>query len=90
MWVPPAEMVKSDGHPFCAKVEEVLVRERFDSLVERRCRRLYAPVMGRPSLSPGCYFRVLPLGYLEGIDSERGIAWRVQDSLRCGSFWATG
>lgn len=90
IWVAAAEMVKSDGHPFYAKVEEVLVRERFDALVERRCRRLYAPVMGRPSLSPGCYFRLLLIGYFEGIDSERGIAWRVQDSLSLREFLGYG
>ena len=90
MWVPTAEVVKSDGHPFYAKVEELLVRERFDPVIERRCRRFYAPVMGRPSLSPGCYFRLLLLGYFEGIDSERGIAWRVQDSLSLREFLGYG
>lgn len=37
--------------------------------------------MGRPSPSPGIYFRCLLTGYFDGIDSERGVAWRVADSL---------
>ena len=42
--------------------------------------------MGRPSLAPGRYFRLLLVGYFEGIDSERGIAWRATDSLAVRSF----
>jgi len=35
----------------------------------------------RPSLPPAIYFRLLMIGYFEGIDWERGIAWRAADSL---------
>ena len=52
------------------------------------CRKFYAETMGRPGLAPGMYFRLLLVGYFEGIDSERGIAWRVADRCACGSFWA--
>jgi transposase len=58
----------------------------FDRFVEGQCARFYAPVMGRPSLAPGRYFRLLLVGYFEGIDSERGIAWRASDSLAVRSF----
>ena len=58
----------------------------FDRFVEGLCDRFYAPVMGRPSLAPGRYFRLLLVGYFEGIDSERGIAWRATDSLAVRSF----
>jgi transposase len=58
----------------------------FDGFVEGQCARFYAPVMGRPSLAPGRYFRLLLVGYFEGIDSERGIAWRASDSLAIRSF----
>jgi len=90
MWVCTAEVAKPAGHPFYAKVEELLARERFDQRAERLCRRFYAPIMGRPSLSPGCYFRLLLLGFFEGIDSERGIAWRVADSLSLREFLGYG
>jgi transposase len=42
--------------------------------------------MGRPGLPPGIYFRLLLIGYFEGIDSERGIAWRAGDSLSVREF----
>src|SRR5207342_1332120 len=58
----------------------------FDRFVEEQCRPFYAPVMGRPSLPPGRYFRLLMVGYFEGLDSERGIAWRAADSLSLRQF----
>ena len=86
MWVCTEEMVRPDGHPFYTKVNEVLERKRFDRRVEYLCRRFYEPTLGRPSLSPGTYFRLLLIGFFEGLDSERGIAWRVGDSLSLRSF----
>jgi len=62
----------------------------FDEFVERQCGRFYAQRMGRPSLAPGRYFRLLLIGYFEGIDSERGIAWRAADSLALRSFLGVG
>ena len=70
-----------------APVRATLLDEHhFDRFVEGLCDRFYAPVMGRPSLAPGRYFRLLLVGYFEGIDSERGIAWRATDSLAVRSF----
>ena len=46
--------------------------------------------IGRPSLLPGTYFRLLLIGYFEGIDSERGIAWRTADSLALRGFLGLG
>ena len=46
----------------------------------------YASRLGRPSLRPGRYFRLLFIGYFEGLSSERGIAWRVADSLSLRAF----
>jgi transposase len=63
-----------------------LAKQGFEGFVEERCQRFYAEVMGRPSLAPGVYFRLLLIGYFEGIDSERGIAWRVADSLTLRDF----
>ena len=81
-----ADLPKSPGHPFYARLNAVLDAHDFDRFVEGQCAKFYAPVMGRPSLAPGRYFRLLLVGYFEGIDSERGIAWRATDSLAVRSF----
>ena len=86
LWVATAELPKSPGHPFYTRLNALLDAEDFDRFVEGQCARFYAPVMGRPSLAPGRYFRLLLVGYFEGIDSERGIAWRATDSLAVRSF----
>ncbi|HVR93534.1 MAG TPA: transposase [Casimicrobiaceae bacterium] len=86
LWVVTADLPKSPGHPFYARLNGLLDANEFDRFVEKKCRRFYASVMGRPSLTPGRYFRLLLLGYFEGIDSERGIAWRATDSLAVRSF----
>jgi len=80
------EIAKPASHPFYAKVNEVLNQHGFDRKVEHLCQRFYKPIKGRPSLAPGVYFRLLLVGYCEGIDSERGIAWRVADSLSLREF----
>jgi transposase len=86
LWVASAELPKSPGHPFYTRLNALLDAADFDRFVEGQCARFYAPVMGRPSLAPGRYFRLLLVGYFEGIDSERGIAWRASDSLAVRSF----
>jgi transposase len=86
LWVATSDLPKSPGHPFYARLNAVLDGHQFDRFVEQRCQRFYASVIGRPSLTPGRYFRLLLLGYFEGIDSERGIAWRAMDSLAVRSF----
>src|ERR1700674_4289835 len=79
-------LTKSPGHPFYTRLNALLDAADFDRFVEGQCARFYAPVMGRPSLAPGRYFRLLLVGYFEGIDSERGMAWRASDSLAVRSF----
>ena len=74
------------AHPFYAKLNEVLAGWKFDSFVEELCAKFYDQKIGRPGLEPGKYFRLLLIGYFEGIDSERGIAWRCSDSLSLRSF----
>lgn len=86
LWVATSELPTSPGHPFYARLQTLLDAHDFDRFVEDLCRGFYAPVMGRPSLAPGRYFRLLLLGYFEGIDSERGIAWRASDSLAVRGF----
>lgn len=86
LWVSTDEIAKPAAHPFYKKVNEVLDQAQFDRKVEHLCQRFYKPVMGRPSIAPGVYFRMLLIGYCEGISSERGIAWRVADSLSLKQF----
>src|SRR5712672_3315740 len=86
LWVATAELPKSPGHPFYTRLNALLDANDFDEFVEGQCARFYAPVIGRPSLAPGRYFRLLLVGSFEGIDSERGIAWRASDSLSVRAF----
>ena len=86
MWVPTADLPKSAGHPFYERLNRVLDEAGFDAFVEAQCASFYADGVGRPSLAPGRYFRLLLLGYFEGLDSERAIAWRAADSLSIRTF----
>ena len=86
MWVNAKDLPKSDGHPFFARLNRVLAESGFDAFVEGLCAAFYADRLGRPSLRPGRYFRLLFIGYFEGLSSERGIVWRVADSLSLRSF----
>ena len=79
------DLPKSAGHPFYAQLNRVLDDAGFDTFVEAQCQ-CYADGLGRPSLAPGRYFRLLLLGYFEGLDSERAIAWRAADSLSIRQF----
>src|SRR6267142_813745 len=90
IWIPTTDLPVSPGHPFYARLNAILAEAGFDRFAEEQCARFYAPVMGRPSLAPGRYFRLLLVGYFEGIDSERGIAWRAADSLAVRSFLRLG
>ena len=86
MWVPTADLPKSAGHPFYERLNRVLDDAGFDAFVEAQCASFYAVGVGRPSLAPGRYFRLLLLGYFEGLDSERAISWRAADSLSIRTF----
>ena len=90
MWVAATDLPASPGHPFYARLNAILDDAGFDRFAEEQCQQFYAPVMGRPSLPPGRYFRLLLVGYFEGLDSERGIAWRATDSLAVRSFVGLG
>ena len=73
MWVARATLPSSAGHPFYQRLNQLLEEKHFDAFAEGRCQRFYAEKIGRPSLAPGVYFRLLLIGYFEGIDSERGL-----------------
>jgi len=84
-------LAKSPGHPFYRRLNELLAEAGFDRWIENRCRSYYATQekRGQPSIPPGVYFRMLLVGYFEGIDSQRGIAWRCADSLSLRQFLGT-
>ena len=89
-WVAHTEIASAPSHPFYRRLNQLLEGEKFDEFVEGLCAKFYARKYGRPSLTPGIYFRSLLIGYFEGIDSERGIAWRLADSLALRQFVAIG
>ena len=86
MWIATQDIARSPSHPFYKAVNRIFAAKGFDRFVEERCARFYADKIGRPSVPPGVYFRMLVIGYFEGIDSERGIAWRCADSLGLREF----
>jgi transposase len=91
LFVIASDLPRSAAHPFYNRLNHVLAEGGFDPFVEELCAKFYnAKPVGRPSLEPGKYFRLLLLGYFEGIDSERGIAWRCADSLSLRAFVGYG
>ena len=86
LWIATDTIVETPGHPFYERLNELLGRYGFDRAVEHLCERYYRGSRGRPSMAPGVYFRMLLIGYFEGLDSERAIAWRVADSLSLRKF----
>lgn len=86
LWVPTTELPTAPGNPFYTKLNELLREADFDRKVEAMCERFYSAGKGRPSITPGVYMRMLMVGYFEGLDSERGIAWRCADSLSLKEF----
>ena len=90
LWIATHELPRTGGHPFYQRLNQVLETHAFDEFVEAQCAPFYADAVGRPSLTPGTYFRLLLIGYFEGLDSERGIAWRTADSLALRGFLGLG
>jgi transposase len=85
-----ADLPTAPGHPFYARLNEVLDNAAFDTFCESNCAEFYHEKLGRPSLAPGLYFRIMMIGFFEGLDSERGIAWRLADSLTLREFLSIG
>jgi transposase len=86
MWVATTSLPKSEGHVFYRKLNCLLAEADFDRRIEKLCEPYYHRQLGRPSIPPGVYFRMLLVGYFEGIGSQRGIAWRCGDSLSLREF----
>lgn len=87
-WIATDELPRSEGHVFYRKLNKLLFEAGFDPFVESLCKEYYHNTMGRPGIPPGTYFRMLLVGYFEGIGSQRGIAWRCADSLSLREFLA--
>src|SRR4030088_2138958 len=90
LWIATNELPATGGHPCYQRLNQVLDAHDFDAFVEAECAPFDAATVGRPSLTPGSYFRLLLIGYFEGIDAERGIAWRAADSLALRGFLGLG
>jgi transposase len=86
MWVATQDLPRTAGHPFYARLNQILDKHDFDGYVEELCQRFYADEIGRPGLAPRRYFRLLLVGYFEGLDAERAIAWRAADSFALREF----
>jgi hypothetical protein len=85
MWLATSDLPMAAAHPFYTRLNQILDTQDFDGYVEGLCQRFYAED-GRPGLPPGRYFRLLLIGYFEGLDAERAIAWRAADSLALREF----
>jgi transposase len=79
MWVTTTDLPTAASHPFYRRLNQLLREHGFDDFVEGQCAGFYAETMGRPSLPPGFYFRLLlkgasPLG-VSGTDAGRHVLW---------------
>lgn len=90
LWISTTDLPKSEGHVFYRKLNALLAEAGFDTFVEELCQPYYHKRQGRPSIPPGVYFRMLLVGFYEGLGSQRGIAWRCGDSLSLRSFLGVG
>src|SRR6476660_9056426 len=90
IWMTTTKLPTAASHPFYRRLNQLLREHGFDDFAEAQCATFYAQTMGRPSLPPGIYFRLLLIGYFEGVDSERGIAWRAADSFALRAFLGVG
>lgn len=87
LWIARNAVIEPPGNAFYDRLNRILDEHKFDQKVEALCRKFYKKSpYGRPSMAPGVYFRSLLIGYFEGLDSERGIAWRAADSLSLRKF----
>jgi len=92
--VATAELPRTAGHVFYERVNRILNETNFDRFVEDACEKFYAAVTGRPSLGPGRYFRMLLVGYFEGIEQRVGTSPRPghanhEDARTAGLIWRT-
>ena len=89
-FVASSELPQSPGHPFYSVLNRLLAENDFDAFVEELWTPYYASTMGRPSIPPGVFMRMLFVGYFEGLKSHRSIAWRCPDSRSLAEFLGLG
>jgi transposase len=85
-WIATERLAPAPAHPFYQQLNALLAAAGFDPFCAVACAKFYAQKLGRPSIPPGVYFRMLMMGYFEKLDSEREIAWRCADSLALRAF----
>ena len=90
LWVATSDLPTTAAHPFYERLNALLDEHDFDAFVEGLCQPFYAATMGRPGVTPGIYFRLLLVGYFEGIGAERGMAWRGEPEIRWRSAASSG
>jgi transposase len=90
LWVATTELPRSPGHPFYRKLNQLLAEDGFDAWLEALCAAHYHASLGRPGIPPGVYFRMILVGFFEGLSSQRGIAWRCCDSRSLAQFLGCG
>jgi len=92
LWVTTSELARGEGHIFYRRLNELLARHGFDRFVEGLVeeKKIFAETLGRPSIPPGTYMRMMFVGYFEGLSSERAIAWKCADSLSLREFLGYG
>src|SRR5947207_8448097 len=90
LWISHNELANGPAHPFYKRVNELLEAKRFDEFAEKECARFYAENNGRPSLTPGIYFRLLLVGFLKELIRSGGSPGERRIPLGCGSFWEWG
>lgn len=90
LWVATTDLPRSAGHPFYQRLNQLLAEDGFDAWIEQECEPHYHDQLGRPGIPPGTYFRMILIGYFEGLGSQRGIAWRCGDSRSLSEFLGFG
>ena len=83
LWIAASDVVETPGNAFYDRLNQILDGHKFDSKVEQLCRKFYKKSpYGRPSLSPGVYFRCLLIGYfvrtLCARVAERERGWQLR------------
>src|SRR6516162_3329687 len=90
IWIAHTELASAPAHPFYQRLNELLEGEGFDEFVESRCAKFYAAKNGRPSLTPGIYFRSLLVAISKASTASEGSLGVWQTRWGCGGLWASG
>lgn len=90
LWLATSDIARAPRHVFYDRLGSLLSEAGFDEFIEAICKPHYAEGRGRDGIPPGVYFRMLFLGYFEGLGSQRAIAWRCDDSLSLKAFLGYG